>query len=96
MSQVEPTLSSLLMLSADKEHEDEQTANDDFEYISYRIFGAVTYDRVMFWKPGNGKISVGKDEMTSQNTSEKGENVILSQGQSVAVGEMWFRLVRKV
>lgn len=76
--------------------QDGQTTNDDFEYISYRIFGAVTYDRVMFWKPGNGKISVGKDEMTSKNTSEEGENVILPQGQSVAVGEMWFKLVQKV
>lgn len=95
MSQVGPTLSDLLML-AYEEYKDGQTANDDFEYISYRIFGAVAYDRVMFWRPGNGKISVGKDEMTSQNTSEQGENVILSQGQSVAVGDMWFKLVRKV
>jgi len=75
--------------------EAEQTNNGDYEFLQYHTFEVVDYDRLMSWKSGSGRIGVGVIEITSQNTDNDTENVLLPGGRRVLVMEMSFKLVRK-
>ncbi|KAJ5063749.1 hypothetical protein J3E74DRAFT_178759, partial [Bipolaris maydis] len=72
----------------------ERTSNGDYEEIDYRIFEAVDYDRLMSWKAGDGRISVGVREMTQQNARIDTIDALLPRGRSVIVNKMNFKLVR--
>lgn len=74
--------------------EAERTSNGDYEEIDYRIFEAVDYDRLMSWKAGDGRISVGVREMTQQNARIDTIDALLPRGRSVIVNKMNFKLVR--
>ncbi|KAF2650696.1 hypothetical protein K491DRAFT_697087 [Lophiostoma macrostomum CBS 122681] len=66
------------------------TKSGDFEAIEYRMFQAVTYDRVMRWRGGSGRIAFGG---TSYNTNtDNTRGTILRAGQTVAVLDTTFRL----
>jgi len=75
--------------------EAEQTVNGDYETITYHTFKAVDYDRIMSWKAGSGRISVGVRELTPRKTDADEEGVLLPGGRSVLVIDTDFKLVRK-
>ncbi|EOA83909.1 uncharacterized protein SETTUDRAFT_164277 [Exserohilum turcica Et28A] len=74
--------------------EAERTSNGDYEEIDYCTFEAVDYDRLMSWKAGDGRISVGVREMTQQNARIDTIDALLPRGRSVIVNKMSFKLVR--
>jgi hypothetical protein len=73
----------------------EQTADGDYETISYHTFGAVDYDRFMSWRAGSGSIAVGVRKVTPQRTNADNEDELLPKGWSVVVIDTEFKLVRK-
>jgi len=75
-------------------HEAERTSNGDYEEIDYHTFEAVDYDRLMSWKAGDGRISVGVREMTQQNARVDTVDATLPRGRSAVVDRMNFKLVR--
>lgn len=71
-----------------------QTNNGDFEPIRYYFFESVDYPRVMQWKAGASRISVGVGELSPRKTD--GDTVeVLPAGQGVLVVDAEFKLVRK-
>lgn len=75
--------------------EHDRTNNGTYEYIDWHTFETVDYDRLMSWKAGSGRISVGVREVTSQNTDKDTEDILLPSGQGVVVDKTMFKLVRK-
>jgi len=75
--------------------EAEQTADGNYETISYHTFGAVLYDRVMSWKAGSGSIAAGAKKVTPQSTNTDKEDELLPEGWTVVVMDTEFKLVRK-
>ncbi|KAF2446787.1 hypothetical protein P171DRAFT_239038 [Karstenula rhodostoma CBS 690.94] len=76
----------------------EETSNGDYEYISYRTYNGVGFERLMSWKAsktGTGRVSAGKIEMKPQKSDVDKENEVLLVGHSVVVHKMEFKLVRK-
>lgn len=73
--------------------EAERTVNGDYEDIDYHTFKAVDYDRLMSWKAGYGRISVGVTEMTQQKAGVDTTDATLPRGRSVVVNKMNFKLV---
>jgi hypothetical protein len=69
--------------------------NGEYENIKYHTFPPVTYDRLMSWKAGNGRISVGPGETKPQNTSKDTLDASLPKGKSLVVAEMNLKLVAK-
>merc|ERR1711939_1019937 len=71
--------------------EAEQTNNGEFEMIKEEhTFVAVNFDRYMSWKAGDGHIRMG---IRTIKTDTDEENMILSQGWSVVVTKINFKLV---
>ncbi|OCK91799.1 uncharacterized protein K441DRAFT_574016, partial [Cenococcum geophilum 1.58] len=56
---------------------------------------SVSYDRLMLWKAGPGKVSIGTREMNSLKTDVDGNDVLLRSGWRATVDTMNFKLVRK-
>jgi hypothetical protein len=76
----------------------QETSNGDYEYISYRTYDGVGFERLMSWKMsknGTGRVSIGKYEMKPQRSNVDKENEVLPVGYGVVVYEMDFKLVRK-
>lgn len=73
----------------------ERTVDSDYERIDYHTFDAVDYNRLMSWKAGDGRISVGIREMTQQKASENTVDTVLQRGRNVIVDNMTFKLVRE-
>ena len=65
------------------EYQAERTLNGDYEHIDYYMFKAVGYNRLMSWKAGDGRISVGTRELTQQKVGENTVNDILEKGRNV-------------
>lgn len=75
----------------------EETQNRGFEDIDFHNFKPVDYPRKMAWKKKSGdagRVAIGKDGLTNQNTDEDRDNVILKAGWIVVVDSMTFRLTR--
>lgn len=72
----------------------ERTFDGEYEEIDYHTFEAVDYPRLMSWKSGKGKISVGVREMTQRPAGEDKVDEKLPKRESVVVSKMCFKLVR--
>ncbi|KAH7364890.1 hypothetical protein BKA65DRAFT_492194 [Rhexocercosporidium sp. MPI-PUGE-AT-0058] len=71
--------------------EAEQTDGGGYEIINEEhTFDAVSYDRYMSWKAGEGHIVMG---IRTIKTDTDEENMILSKGWSVVVTKTTFKLV---
>ncbi|KAF9733864.1 hypothetical protein PMIN01_08207 [Paraphaeosphaeria minitans] len=69
-----------------------ETKDGDFEYISYRTFKGVDAERLLSWKGGNGRVSIGIIEMTPQRSDLDTEDQVLPARHSVVVDRMWVKL----
>jgi len=74
--------------------EAEQTNDGDYEIIKERhTFDAVSYDRYMSWKAGEGHIIMG---IRTIKTDTNEENMVLLKGWSVDVTNTDFKLAKTV
>ncbi|KAH8708420.1 hypothetical protein GQ44DRAFT_628206, partial [Phaeosphaeriaceae sp. PMI808] len=74
-----------------------ETLNEDFEYIDFHNFKPVDYPRKMSWKKRTGdvgRVAIGEDVLTKQNTDEEKNSVTLEAGWIVVVHKMDFKLER--
>lgn len=74
----------------------EQTKDGAHEPISYHVFKGVNYERLMSWKKGSGKIAMGVNEFTSQDTDEDTDDYRLPMWWSVVVHDTNFKLVKRI
>lgn len=72
----------------------ERTNDGDFEYITYHHFKAVSYDRHMSWKAGDGSIAWGTGTTTREKANEPGENKILPRDNGALIVDTTFKLTR--
>ncbi|KAF1970570.1 hypothetical protein BU23DRAFT_210133 [Bimuria novae-zelandiae CBS 107.79] len=73
----------------------EETSNGDYEYITYRTYDGVGFERLMSWKGGAGRVSAGRIEMKPLRSDLDTKDEVLPQWHSVIVDKMSFKLVRK-
>ncbi|OAL56126.1 hypothetical protein IQ07DRAFT_189285 [Pyrenochaeta sp. DS3sAY3a] len=75
-----------------------ETANADFEEITYHTFAAVPYDRIMSWEAnerGTGRVDVGIKQLVPQDAKIAVTDEVLPKFHSAVVDTMKFKLVKK-
>ncbi|KAF2650678.1 hypothetical protein K491DRAFT_124944 [Lophiostoma macrostomum CBS 122681] len=73
----------------------DETIEGGYPYVDYQNYAGVGYERLLSWKAGHGRISMGQGDVEPQRSDLDTKGVLLPPWHSVVVSKMYFKIVPK-